>query len=64
MRPWGIRRVFRFPSRNRADVGADIREEFAFHLDMRVAELVRSGMPEPDARAQARREFGDLYSEP
>ncbi len=62
MRPRGIRRLFRFPSRSRADVGADIREEFAFHVDMRVADLVGSGMPEEAARGQASREFGDPES--
>ena len=59
MRPWGVRRLFRYPFRSRDDVGADIREEFAFHLDMRAADLVRHGMSETEARAQALREFGD-----
>ena len=59
MKPAGIKRLFRFPSRNGRDIDRDIREEFAFHLDMRAADLVRSGMTEADARAQALREFGD-----
>jgi predicted permease len=59
MIPHGTKRVFRFPWRNTADVRADIREEFQFHLDMRTAELVAAGRTESDARAQARREFGD-----
>ena len=59
MIPHGTKRVFRFPWRNPADVRADIREEFQFHLDMRTAELVAAGRSESDARAQARREFGD-----
>ena len=54
-----FKRAFNFPSRTRARVRADVREEFAFHLDMRTAELVAGGMSERDARAQAEREFGD-----
>ena len=59
MVPHGTKRVFRFPWRSTARVHADIREEFQFHLDMRTAELVADGRSEADARAQARREFGD-----
>ncbi|MCC7176994.1 MAG: ABC transporter permease [Acidobacteria bacterium] len=54
-----ITRVFRFPFRTRAQVRSDVQEEFQFHLDMRTAELVESGVPEADARARAVREFGD-----
>jgi putative ABC transport system permease protein len=53
-------RLFRFVTRSRADVVADVRDEFAFHLDMRVADLMRDGMSEYDARALAAREFGNL----
>ncbi|MEZ5417146.1 MAG: ABC transporter permease [Vicinamibacterales bacterium] len=59
MIPHGSKRTFRFPWRSRRDVRSDIREEFQFHLDMRTAELVESGLDEPAARAQALREFGD-----
>jgi predicted permease len=59
MRRRGFKRVFRFPFRRREDVRDDIREEFEFHLGMRTEELMRSGMDEAAARAQARREFGD-----
>ena len=62
MRPFGIRRLFRFPSRERAEVLNDVRDEFAFHIDMRVADLVKAGMSRTDARAQALREFGDVAS--
>ncbi len=58
MRPWGVKRLFRHPGRTVEDVRADITEEFGFHLDMRTEALVREGMPAPDARAQALREFG------
>jgi putative ABC transport system permease protein len=54
-----FRRLFRFSSRSAGDVRADVREEVRFHLDMRTAELVRSGVPESQAREQAAREFGD-----
>ena len=60
MVPHGTKRVFTVPlAQRRPDVRADIREEFQFHLDMRTAELVAEGRSESDARAQARREFGD-----
>ena len=59
MRPWNVRRLFRYPSRTNADVRVDIADEFAFHLDMRTEELVREGVPVHRARAQAVREFGD-----
>jgi hypothetical protein len=55
-----LRRIFRFPFRTRDDVRAEVREEFQFHLDMRTAELVESGLPETKAHAQALHEFGDL----
>lgn len=58
MRPWNVKRLFRFPSRTREVVRADIDEEFAFHLDMRTDELMRGGLSEAEARAQAVREFG------
>ena len=38
----------------------DADDELRFHLEMRAAELVESGMPEEQARAQAARAFGDL----
>jgi predicted permease len=56
----GIKRVFRFPTRRRVDVQADVSDEVQFHLDMRTAELIQTGLAEADARDQALREFGDL----
>ncbi|MEO6235529.1 MAG: ABC transporter permease, partial [Vicinamibacterales bacterium] len=53
-----IKRLFRLSFRTREDIRADIADEFSFHLDMRTAELVRSGLDEAPARAQAVREFG------
>jgi hypothetical protein len=37
-----------------------VDDELRFHLESRTAELVRAGLPEAEARAQARREFGDV----
>jgi predicted permease len=59
MRPRGVKRLFSFSSRTREEVHTDIRDEFQFHLDMRVADLMRDGLSEADARAQAAREFGN-----
>jgi putative ABC transport system permease protein len=38
----------------------DIDDELAFHLESRVADLMRAGMREEAARERARREFGDV----
>lgn len=54
------KRIFRLPWRSRRQIGADVDEELRFHLDMRVEELVRSGLSATAARAEAEREFGDL----
>ena len=53
-RPWSVKRLFRFPFRSRAEIRADVAEEFAFHLDMRTDELVREGLTASEARARAR----------
>ncbi|HEV7705424.1 MAG TPA: ABC transporter permease [Gemmatimonadaceae bacterium] len=53
-----IRRVFKLGLFRRA--GAAVEEEFAFHLDMRVSELIAQGWQPEAARAEARRQFGDL----
>ena len=51
--------MFSFVARSRQDIHDDVQEEFAFHLDMRIADLMQAGLAEPDARAQALREFGN-----
>lgn len=38
----------------------ELDEEIRFHLDMRVADLVRLGMSETDARAEAMRRLGNI----
>ena len=44
MRPWGTKRLFRFASRTPDEIHADIADEVAFHLEMRVDALRREGM--------------------
>ncbi|MEX2282445.1 MAG: ABC transporter permease [Gemmatimonadota bacterium] len=39
---------------------ADANDEVEFHIGMRIADLVRSGKSEADARRQAQTEFGDM----
>jgi predicted permease len=58
MRPRAVKRLFAFSTRTREETRTDIRDEFQFHLDMRVDELTRDGLSEADARAKATREFG------
>src|SRR4051794_18733025 len=54
------RRIFRLPWRSANRIGADVDDELRFHLDMRTAELIASGMSAADARREATREFGDV----
>ena len=42
------------------DPRADIRDEFAHHLEERVEALIARGMSEKDAREEALRRFGDI----
>ncbi len=50
------RRYLRFWHR---DARADVDDELAFHLDMRVRDLERDGLTGPAARREAQRIFGD-----
>lgn len=52
----------RLPSASGGTRGAhaDIEDELSFHLERRVEDLVREGLPEAEARERARREFGDV----
>ena len=43
-----------------SDLDADLAEEFRFHLETEVEELVARGMSPADARADALRRFGDV----
>ena len=44
----------------RDDVESEIQVEFQHHLQMRTADLVRTGLSEDEASHQARREFGHI----
>src|SRR6187455_1368968 len=44
--------------RLRRDVEADMNDEFRFHVELRAADLVRSGLSQAAALRQARLEFG------
>jgi predicted permease len=50
-------RAFRFWRR---DIGAEVDDEIAFHVDARAEELMAAGASPPDARARAIAEFGDV----
>src|SRR6185369_5424018 len=43
-----------------ADPGADVDDEFAFHLEMRIEQLVDAGSSPKQAREEALRGFGDI----
>ena len=57
--PDGFRRAFRL-ALGRAPVERDIDDEIAFHLAMREEKLRAAGLTAEEARAAARRRFGDL----
>ncbi|MDQ3950752.1 MAG: ABC transporter permease, partial [Gemmatimonadota bacterium] len=46
----------------RSDVGADVDDEFAFHLQERIDDLVARGIDARAARDEALRRFGDIES--
>lgn len=51
---------FRLPWRSRESIARAVDDELRFHLEMRAAELVATGISPDDARAAAEREFGDI----
>ncbi len=51
---------FAFPWRSRQQISRDVDSELAFHLEMRVNELVAGGLGRAAAEARAREEFGDV----
>src|SRR5690349_15393569 len=55
-------RLFRFSFRTPKDVSGDVSEEINFHLEMRVNELIDRGWSPAAARAEAKRQFGDLQA--
>ncbi len=57
----GIRRLFRLAGRSDANREAD--DEIRLHLQLRIDELVASGMSPDEARAEAERRFGSVDEE-
>ncbi|HSB52796.1 MAG TPA: ABC transporter permease [Gemmatimonadales bacterium] len=53
-------RNFRFPRRSSADLATEVDDELAFHLEMRIGDLIKSGLDPAEAERRARAEFGDL----
>lgn len=49
-----------FPWRSRTEIARDVDAELAFHLAMRVSELVATGVGADEARRRAQDEFGDI----
>ena len=54
------RRFSLFPWRSRTEIARDVDTELAFHLEMRVNELVAGGLAADEARRRAQDEFGDI----
>jgi putative ABC transport system permease protein len=54
LRPFGALRALRRSS----SLGAEMEEEFRFHLERRAEDLIRSGVPPAEARRRAQLEFG------
>jgi len=54
------RRDFRLGLGRSTDAAKDIEDEFRFHFEMRIAELVTAGLSPEAARLEAQRQFGDL----
>lgn len=53
-------RGFRLPWRSRRRIREEVAEEIAFHVQMRVEELVSRGLAPDDAWRRAQEEFGNL----
>jgi predicted permease len=63
MLPPRIRRVFRLAIRRASWTEADIDEELDLHVELRIAQLVASGLSRPDAELEARRRFGPSWDD-
>jgi len=55
----GLKRILRI-ERDRAGVERAVDDELQFHFDMTMRELMSSGLPAEEARAEATRRFGDV----
>jgi predicted permease len=60
MLPPRVRRLFRLAVHRRALLREETDDEIRFHLDARIEQLVRRGMPAAEARLEAERRFGSL----
>ena len=56
----GVRRLFRLPIRRRDLMEQELEDEIALHVEMRVEQLVRRGMPPEEAKREALRRFGSM----
>ncbi|HWP69574.1 MAG TPA: ABC transporter permease [Gemmatimonadaceae bacterium] len=56
----GVRRLFDLMLHRRDIARRDVDAEIALHLELRVEQLVRQGMPREDAEREARRRFGQV----
>lgn len=56
----GYRRLFRLFLGTEVDLEREVEEEIRGHLEMRAADLERTGLSPEAARAEAERRFGDL----
>lgn len=54
------RRRRRYQRLLRSNPEVDVQDELETHIALRVEDLLRQGQPEAEARAQAKREFGDM----
>jgi putative ABC transport system permease protein len=57
-----IRRAFRLALRRRHLTEAEIDEELAYHIELRVEQLIARGLTRDQAQADARRRFGDSWT--
>jgi hypothetical protein len=55
-----LRRYLRMPSRSARRITRDVEDELQLQIDLRAESLEREGLSPAEARAEARRRFGDL----
>ena len=60
MLPPRVRRLFRLPVHQPERLEPDVREEIAFHIEQRTAQLIARGVPPERAHAEAVRRFGRM----
>src|SRR5688572_11588003 len=60
MLPPRARRYFRLAIRQPEILESDVGEEIAFHIEQRIEQLIRLGVPPEQARDEALRRFGRL----